>query len=693
MLYPATPHPVNEELTRPSASFRKEVGKVLLAIFFFLLVYLLLLFLSVLLTIACFYGGIKILTAGFSIFTVLGGLGLMGVGVMVFIFLVKFIFSFSRTDRSSYVEVTEAEQPALFAFIRQLTADTQTPFPKRIYLSNEVNAAVFYDSGFWSMFFPVRKNLLIGLGLVNAINLSEFKGIMAHEFGHFSQLSMKLGSYVYQVNRIIYNMLYDNSGYTGFLQGWAEIHGIFAIFAMMTAKIAQLIQWILRSMYGLLNKSYLSLSREMEFHADTVAAVVSGSESLVSGLRRVELAAAAHSFTLEKCDELIRDKKRLGNLFIGQSAAIRMLADKYKLPVKDGLPVISEETALSGNTSRVNFKDQWASHPSTSDRVSHLRDLNITAAHSNESAWVLFKNREELEKGLTEKVYEPIPGAGAMEQVDASVLEEQIKNETALLTLPVQYNGFYNDRTFPLLDIEAALQDSPPADRSLVLNSQAAGLTKSIQLLENDMELVRAIAEKRMDIKTFDFEGLKYKQADAPALLNKMELEMQQLKEAMLQSDKQALAFFLQAATARGNGEALKNLYAEYYAERKSTDAFLEQINKVALLLQPVFAGQTITAEQAGSLFYDIRHVEEPPFKRMLREWVATGAFSHDPVLTEDINRYLNAAFEYYHDNGLFESEVLQLHGMLTRPWEAVNRYHYLRFKKLLELQWEMAGQ
>lgn len=693
MLYPATPHPVNEELTRPSSGFRKEVGKVLLAIFFFLLVYLLLLFLSVLLTIACFYAGIKILTAGFSIFTLLGGLGLMGVGVMVFIFLVKFIFSFSRTDRSAYVEVTETEQPALFSFIRQLTTDTQTPFPKRIYLSNEVNAAVFYDSGFWSMFFPVRKNLLIGLGLVNAINLSEFKGIMAHEFGHFSQRSMKLGSYVYQVNRIIYNMLYDNSGYTGFLQGWAEIHGIFAIFAMMTAKIAQLIQWILRSMYGLLNKSYLSLSREMEFHADTVAAVVSGSESLVSGLRRVELAAAAHSFTLEKCDELIRDKKRLGNLFIGQSAAIRMLADKFKLPVKDGLPVISDETHLSGNTSRVNFKDQWASHPSTGDRVRHLRELKISAPLSEESAWILFMNRQELEKGLTDKVYEPIPGAGAMEQVDASMIEEQFKKEADLLTLPVQYNGFYTDRQFPVIDMEEALRIKVPQDLSLVLNGQAAGLTKTIQLLENDIQLVRAISEKKVAVKTFDFDGVKYKQSEAQGLLSKMEQELQQLKASMQQADQQALGFFLQTATGRGHGEALKNLYGEYYAERIKTDEFLQQINKVALLLQPVFSGQTITAEQAGSLFYDIRNIEEPPFKRMLREWVSTGAFSHDPVLTDDINRYVNAGFEYYHDNGLFETELLQLHGMLTRPWEAVNRYHFLHFKKLLELQWEMAGQ
>src|SRR5690606_19974293 len=124
--------------------------------------------------------------------------------------------------RSGSVEITDQDQPELFAFIRQVAADTQAPFPKKIFISSDVNASVSYDSSFWSMFFPVRKNLTIGLGLVNSLNLSEFKAVMAHEFGHFSQRSMKLGSYVYNVNRILHNMLYDNSGFSRLLSGFAN---------------------------------------------------------------------------------------------------------------------------------------------------------------------------------------------------------------------------------------------------------------------------------------------------------------------------------------------------------------------------------------------------------------------------------------------------------------------------------------
>jgi Zn-dependent protease with chaperone function len=129
-----------------------------------------------------------------KIFMVIVGLGLMCLGISVIYFLIKFIFVRSKDENASRVEITENQQPRLFAFIRQLSKETHTPFPKKIFISPDFNACVFYNSGFRSMFLPVRKNLEIGLGLVNSINASELKAVIAHEFGHFSQRSMKLGS-------------------------------------------------------------------------------------------------------------------------------------------------------------------------------------------------------------------------------------------------------------------------------------------------------------------------------------------------------------------------------------------------------------------------------------------------------------------------------------------------------------------
>ncbi len=175
--------------------------------------------------------------------------------------------------------------------VREIVDEVQTDFPKKIYLSTDVNAAVFYDSSFWSMIFPIRKNLLIGMGLVNSTTKLELKAVLAHEFGHFSQRSMKLGSFVYNVNKVIYNMLYDNESYNTNISTIANLDWFFMLFAHVATGILQCIQWILRKIYTLINITYMGLSREMEFHADEVAANVTGSAPLISSLLRLEMAA------------------------------------------------------------------------------------------------------------------------------------------------------------------------------------------------------------------------------------------------------------------------------------------------------------------------------------------------------------------------------------------------------------------
>jgi hypothetical protein len=78
------------------------------------------------------------------------------------------------------VEVREVDQPALFAFLRRLCEELKAPFPDRVYLSPEVNAAMFARTSIVSL-FSARRNLLIGLGLVNVLNLTGFKAVLAHE--------------------------------------------------------------------------------------------------------------------------------------------------------------------------------------------------------------------------------------------------------------------------------------------------------------------------------------------------------------------------------------------------------------------------------------------------------------------------------------------------------------------------------
>jgi Zn-dependent protease with chaperone function len=152
-------------------------------------------------------------------------------------------------------------------------------------------------------------------GLVNALNVSELKAVLAHEFGHFSQRSMKVGSWVYQVNKIIHDMLFNNNGYANSLNSLASVHGIFSIFVQLTIQVVKGIQWVLHQMFRVVNKSYLSLSRQMEFHADLVAASLYGSNNIISALRRSEFADNCFATTLDVCNQAWKEKKVVADFY------------------------------------------------------------------------------------------------------------------------------------------------------------------------------------------------------------------------------------------------------------------------------------------------------------------------------------------------------------------------------------------
>ena len=102
---------------------------------------------------------------------------------------------------------------------------------------------------------PVKKNLIIGLGLVNGLNLSEFKAVLAHEFGHFSQSSMQLGSYVYTANQVIYDLVYQRDIFDDLLAKARRTNIRIAIFAWL----ATFILWLLRMLLQLAFKSSIYL--------------------------------------------------------------------------------------------------------------------------------------------------------------------------------------------------------------------------------------------------------------------------------------------------------------------------------------------------------------------------------------------------------------------------------------------------
>jgi Zn-dependent protease with chaperone function len=113
------------------------------------------------------------------------------------VFMLKALFFIQHRFDVEDIEITRQDQPRLFEFIDRLADEARAPRAHKVFLSARVNAAVFYDLSLLNLFIPSKKNLEIGLGLVNVVTLGELKAVLAHEFGHFAQRSMAVGRWVY----------------------------------------------------------------------------------------------------------------------------------------------------------------------------------------------------------------------------------------------------------------------------------------------------------------------------------------------------------------------------------------------------------------------------------------------------------------------------------------------------------------
>lgn len=684
-LYPKAPETFLPQLLAPSAGFKKQVGKVIFSVILFFIVYILLIIAAAALAVACCFFGWRLIVASPRFLTLLLGGGLMAVGVSVFFFLVKFVFAVTKDENDSRIEINEKDQPALFAFIKRLSAETNTVFPKKIFISPDVNACVFYNSSFWSMFFPVRKNLEIGLGLVNSINISEFKAVIAHEFGHFSQRSMKLGSFTYNVNRMIYNMLYENTGYSSFLSSWGNLHGILGLFAEITSKIAVGIQAILKEMYKIVNKNYMGLSREMEFHADAVASSVAGANNLISGLARIEIAASCYASAVEKANAYLKDKKISANLYDNQLTILRAFAKEHVLPVRNHLPDISYQFVRSFSKSRVNYKNQWASHPTLEERKNHAEKLEMNCDSLDNRAWEIFSNPEQLQETVTRNMYNHIPPEEKIETFDAIAFEEWQNTEKEKYQLPAYYKGYY-DKRYP----ETKNWDLEKADDVLInkefeqfFSDEQVKLFSVIRSNEADLELVKAIKEKAVDTKTFDFDGKKINREEAAAVVAQLEEDIRMQNEQLAASDYYVTALFLSKAGTMRN--ELKLQYAEMKRHECQHNQYVDTINKIFSVINPFYQGG-LSLDEAQRLVHQLKEEEEPVFKTALRAAITNGYLDpeNNPTLHESVTLFLSKDYAYFVAEQFNNNELEELSSLAISVADIINERRFAHYKMVL---------
>lgn len=369
------------------------------------------------------------------------------------LFLLKGFFKFRKRDPKLEVEITEKEQPELFAFLRQLCKDAGAPMPRRVYVSPEVNAAVVYENSILSLFMPTSKNLIIGLGLVNRLNLSELKAVLAHEFGHFAQGSMKFGHYVYHANIIIGDMVYGRDFFDDFLDKMGQSDIRVAIFAKCFEGVIWLLRKGLEGVFYTINFANSSLSRQMEFNADLVAVTLTGSDAIVHALAKLDYAGHAFDLAIRQLLDASDHKLYTRDLFVHQTRAGEFLAQndpKKKWGTLPALPDDPNQKVQVFEPGDTGIPLMWATHPSNFDREENAKRHYVRSAIDERSAWVLFHEPAPLREKLTRLCYSRMLNIPVATASDPETVQTFIDAENAETTYSPRFHGMYDGR---LLDL------------------------------------------------------------------------------------------------------------------------------------------------------------------------------------------------------------------------------------------------
>jgi len=269
------------------------------------------------------------------------------------------------------------DHPALFQLIQETATATRQAPPQQVFLVPDLNAWVAERGGV--MGAGGERVMGVGLPLLQALTVQEFRAVLAHEFGHYHAGDTALGPWIYTTRAAIGRTLSNLSGNHGFIGKPFEWYG--NLFLRITHAV----------------------SRDQEYAADALAARIAGSVPLISGLKTIHAAGPAFpAFWVNDVAPALE-------------AGVRP-------PILEGFQrFLGAPTIAAGVTAHLEAQladetgDPLDTHPPLRDRIAALASDPLAsprAAPSDDpSAISLMGSRESLEESLVAFLVPPDLGA------------------------------------------------------------------------------------------------------------------------------------------------------------------------------------------------------------------------------------------------------------------------------------------
>jgi len=246
--------------------------------------------------------------------------------------------------------------PLLFAELDDIAGSLNEALPGEVYLIGQVNAFVADRGGILG--FGSRRIMAVGLPLLSVLNISEFRGVVAHEFGHYYSGDTSIGPWVYKTQAAMIRTFQS----IGSLQG-IRVGAIQLMYGLISFLIKRYFVGFLRVVNF--------VSRKKEHRADELACLVAGSAACIQGMRKIHGGGMAwmpywNSEVLPVLEQGCRPD-------IADGFARFLAAPEIAAQVTEGI----ENEIAEGKT------NPYDTHPPLRDRIAAIERLRIGAAGEN----------------------------------------------------------------------------------------------------------------------------------------------------------------------------------------------------------------------------------------------------------------------------------------------------------------------
>ncbi|MDB6024340.1 MAG: hypothetical protein JWM68_563 [Verrucomicrobiales bacterium] len=316
------------------------------------------------------------------------------VGTILLFFLVKPLFA--RRPRSAQpLALNPALEPAVYAFIAKICDLVGAPMPKRIDLDCNLNASASFRRGMLS-FFGDDMVLTLGVPLIAGLNMQQLAGVVAHEFGHFTQgFGMRLSYVIRSVNGWFARVVYERDAWDVMLEEmsaeaedwrWMILVGCARAGVWCSRQILFLLM-----LFGHGVSSFLL--RQMEYDADTYETRLVGSQAFEETCQRMHVLGALL-------------KPTYNGLKVGFTQSRELPDDFSSLLLKHDSGLAPEKRTQLQDTMGLEKTSLFHTHPSNGDRIRASRQMQEPGVFQLKNpASELFNNFEVVSKQVTQLHY------------------------------------------------------------------------------------------------------------------------------------------------------------------------------------------------------------------------------------------------------------------------------------------------